>query len=157
MTDRLIEYLEKAGATILETTNEWEVVRFTTVRGTHVIYRNSKGKFSYSDPIAGNAHDMFKKGRPWSAVPRQKRKRQGYLQHAIRKRAGDGCFYCPHPFTEQRPATIEHILALSMGGSNNIANLALAHAECNLMAGNMPVMEKIRLREWNRAGASRDK
>jgi hypothetical protein len=156
MTDKLIEYLEKAGATILEPTNEWEVARFTTVRGTHVIYRNSKGRFSYSDPVAGNAHDMFKKGGTWSATPRPKKKRNGYLQHAIRKRDGDGCFYCPHPFTEERPATIEHILALALGGSHHIGNLALAHAECNLMAGSMPVMEKIRLREFNRAGASRD-
>jgi len=146
--DHLIEFLEQGGAEILPPTNEWEAVRFRTERGTHVIYLNSKGKFSYSDPLAGEAHACFRNKKPWLAQPKQKRRGRGYLQHAIRKRDGDRCFYCPHPFTDERPATIEHILAIALGGSHNLGNLALAHQDCNLMAGSMSVMEKIRLREY---------
>jgi hypothetical protein len=43
------------------------------------------------------------------------------------------CFYCREKFNADR--TVEHLLALSLGGNDEIENLVLAHRECNLKAG----------------------
>ena len=46
--------------------------------------------------------------------------------------------------------TFEHLLAKSLGGKNHIDNLALAHGVCNNKAGNLPVIDKLWIRENNR-------
>ncbi len=43
--------------------------------------------------------------------------------------------------------TVEHLLALSVGGTNRRANCKLAHWICNYQVGNRPVEEKLRMRE----------
>jgi len=44
---------------------------------------------------------------------------------------GGVCLLCDLPFSLSRPATIEHLVPRSMGGSNKFDNLALTHAKCN--------------------------
>jgi 5-methylcytosine-specific restriction endonuclease McrA len=62
-------------------------------------------------------------------------------------------FFCDHPFTEDRPATLEHLLSIAHGGNNHLSNLALAHGECNLRAANLSVVEKAKLRDELRTAA----
>jgi hypothetical protein len=143
----LDEFLEHGGATILPVTNPWEVVRFKTPRGTHVVYTNKQNNKTYSDDHAKEAYRAWIDGKPWIAKEKVNRRSIRYLIEAIRRRDGEECFFCCNPFTEENPETIEHLLAITSGGSNGIANLALAHEACNMKAGNLSVMEKIRMRE----------
>lgn len=143
----IADYLQEGGAEILDITNPYEVVRFKTKNGTHVVYTNKIGNKSYSDPYAKEAYQAYINGKKWIAKEKQKRKGLKYLQIAIKKRDGDCCFYCKNKFSEEGKPTIEHLLPLSKGGSNGIANLALAHEECNLMAADLDIVEKVRLRE----------
>lgn len=147
----LEEFLEHGGATLLPVTNPWEAVRFKTQRGTHVVYTNKQNNKTYSDEHAKEAYRAWIDGKPWIAKEKVSRRSVRYLIEAIRKRDGDGCFFCCDPFTAENPETIEHLLAVTSGGSNGIANLALAHEECNMKAGNLSVMEKIRMREHARS------
>jgi 5-methylcytosine-specific restriction endonuclease McrA len=50
----------------------------------------------------------------------------------------------PHP----KAASIEHVLAKSLGGSNHITNLLVEHADCNEAGGNRPPSPHDR--EWQR-------
>lgn len=44
---------------------------------------------------------------------------------------GGVCLFCEGEFSLSRPATIEHLVPRSLGGSNKFDNLALTHAKCN--------------------------
>lgn len=88
---------------------------------------------------------------------RRRRTPQQYptLQHwrrAVRKeiveRDGNACFYCNYHFNQDYPPTIEHLLAVSAGGSDNAANLVLACEICNKKAGSWPLIKKIKFREY---------
>lgn len=73
------------------------------------------------------------------------KKRQN-VRKQLRKRDGDDCFYCglEMPTSDM---TIEHVLAKKHGGNDKLANLALAHEECNTKAGDLPIVSKIISRE----------
>lgn len=48
------------------------------------------------------------------------------------------CLLCELPITLAN-ATIEHIIPVSEGGSNNIKNLAVSHGKCNAKRGTLPI------------------
>lgn len=57
-------------------------------------------------------------------------------REAIRLRDGDRCWLCGRPMKFDNPrrltgATLDHVLPRSRGGSNDLANLKLAHRVCN--------------------------
>ncbi len=43
--------------------------------------------------------------------------------------------------------TLEHLLAKANGGTNQLANLVLAHEVCNAAAKDMSIMDKVLFRE----------
>ena len=46
------------------------------------------------------------------------------------------CYLCNNPFPMLNdPASIDHKIPISRGGSNDISNVALAHLSCNLQKG----------------------
>jgi hypothetical protein len=46
------------------------------------------------------------------------------------------CHWCKRPWTKKRKATHDHIIALSKGGQNSVANSVCACFECNTRKGN---------------------
>jgi 5-methylcytosine-specific restriction endonuclease McrA len=73
----------------------------------------------------------------------------GYLRAAICKRDGWRCGICrervspsldwPHP----RAASLDHVIPVSRGGSNDPANLRLVHLVCNLRRRNLGGEEQL--------------
>lgn len=59
------------------------------------------------------------------------------LRNQVRQRAGDCCEYCRlrQADESETPFHVEHIIARQHGGSDDVANLALACALCNLLKG----------------------
>lgn len=55
----------------------------------------------------------------------------------ILARDGDNCCYCKRPLGDDM--TLEHRVAQSRGGTDDLGNLKLAHASCNQEVGNLPV------------------
>lgn len=54
----------------------------------------------------------------------------------ILARDGEACCYCNEPLGEDM--TLEHRIARSRGGTDDLDNLTLAHARCNREVGNLP-------------------
>jgi len=74
----------------------------------------------------------------------------------LKKRDGPFCFFCGERERAGDKFTLEHIVAISRGGANGIANLALAHRRCNNAAGSLSVVEKVKMRERMLAGLADD-
>ncbi len=138
------DWLQAAGAELLEPTSEWEIVRFKSGADLGIVYRN---KHETITPVgaAVRAYNAFIRGRRWRAMKATKRKSMGGIIPSIRKRDGDLCFYC-NKFVDEYSASAEHLVAVTHGGPNHIANLVLAHKSCNEKAGHLSVAEKIKLR-----------
>lgn len=57
------------------------------------------------------------------------------IKNAVAQKS-DVCIYCGKPI-EDEDFTLEHLVPLSRGGTNDISNLYPAHKRCNKMKGNM--------------------
>ena len=140
------EFLAARGAEVLEPTNEWEVVRFRAAGATAVIYTNGSGRITPSGATAKAAMDAFVSGGKWTAgVGGRRRSRRPPEVTALLARDGDSCFLCRQPLGDD--ITVDHLVPVTAGGPNHLANMALAHKACNLRMGHLSVMEKIALRE----------
>lgn len=65
------------------------------------------------------------------------------LRHFLFHAQGGVCFFCEQPFSMVRPATIEHLVPRSLGGTNERDNLALTHSKCNSLRGVRSIIEAI--------------
>lgn len=142
-------WLTARGAQVLAVTNEWEVCRFVTSRGTSIIYKKKNDVMTFVNE-SHEAYTAFLSNASWRAMPPSKRKaKSSPICKTLRERDGDNCFYCRKP-VEVEDESIEHLVPITHGGPDHIANMVLAHrAPCNAQAGHLSVMEKIRLREEN--------
>ena len=64
------------------------------------------------------------------------------------ERDGTCCFYCGNEMGDD--ITVEHLIALSCGGKNDLSNMVLAHQKCNQEVRNLPISEKIKVAIKNR-------
>jgi hypothetical protein len=141
-------WLTARGAEVLTPTNQWELLRFRTEEGTSIVYTDKHGKLTWTNQAA-QAYLAHVGGKPWRAVPKtQRRLRSSPVCQALRKRDGDACFFC-HLDVAIEEESPEHLVAVTHGGPDHIANMALAHRVCNQQAGHLSLMEKIQLRENN--------
>jgi hypothetical protein len=148
-------WLTEAGAEVLTCTNEWELCRFRCGSGTSIVYTNKRHELTYVGQ-ASTAFAGFLGAKRWRAAPRTNRTTKSNPTCAtLRQRDGDNCFYCHLPVAVE-DESVEHLVALTHGGPDHIANMALAHKLCNREAGHLALMEKIRFREicWRRLHTS---
>jgi 5-methylcytosine-specific restriction endonuclease McrA len=141
--DKFKTFLKISGAELQKTTNEYELVRFRTINGVSVVYKGKRG-YSFTGE-AQEAFDAMRKSTVWTIMPRGlKEKKQ--TQKALLKRDGTRCFYC-NVITTVETRTIEHLLSVSNGGNNNLANLVISCKSCNQAVGDIPILEKIAYRD----------
>lgn len=150
--DALRAWLTERGVGMIDTTNEWEVLRFKTATGTAVIYRNKHDQLTYSGDSRA-AVTAFVCNASWRAGPATKRVKRGTGRNPVfmtlRRRDGNLCFYCQQTVSEKPPApgmaeSIEHLVAVTHGGPNHISNFVLAHRDCNTGAGYLSAMQKVK-------------
>ena len=73
------------------------------------------------------------------------------------ERDGPNCWLCTLPILstpkkQGRRASIEHLIARSLNGSNSLDNLRLCHDSCNRHLGDRPVAKKWQMRaKWHKA------
>lgn len=123
------EFLMARGAEVLATTNPYELLRFRSSHGISVLYKTARGRVTHTGQTQDALLAYFD-GRPWSSGNAAKRRKQsGADITAILARDGDGCFLCLEPLGDD--ITREHLLPITAGGPDHIANKALAHQRCN--------------------------
>jgi len=141
--DKFKSFLKSSGAEILEPTNPYEVVRFRTKNGVSVVYTGKRG-YSFTGE-AKEALDAMEKKNVWTIISSGLKEKREKLKLLI-ERDGLECFFCTKETTEDS-RTIEHLLSVSSGGNNNMANLVLACKDCNIAVGDMPIIDKIRYKD----------
>jgi len=145
-----LSFLKAAGAEVLQTTNEWELLRFRTGSKTSIVYRNAKGHVTFTQE-SEKAWGAYVNQHAWKpALPtvngtKQPRpKKASPVIRTVRERDGDLCFFCRLHVTEEA-ASLEHLVPHGHGGPSHISNLFLAHKVCNSRAGHLSATEKIKL------------
>lgn len=137
-------WLTKKGAIIVSPTNQWEVLRFKTSNGVSVIYRRANGRLTFTGD-SDEAYSAFVNNRTWKAVDR-KRKPLREQKTMLAMRDGKKCFFHGERLGYDR-LTVEHLLAVSHGGTDHPSNLCLACEPCNQEVGNMSITQKMLYRD----------
>ena len=149
-------WLLERGSAIKQVTNPYEVIRFMGVDAECIVYRKANHAISHWANGAAEAYRAFLDGTPWRATARGKRdpKRTNLVLSLVR-RHGWACVFCGKP-TEIETVTVEHFVPVTAGGNSHMANLSLAHKECNAAASHLSVREKVELAVRNRCAPARD-
>ena len=149
-------WLLERGSAIKQITNPYEVIRFMGVGTECIVYRKASDVISYWSGGAAEAYRAFLDGAPWQAGARGKRDpKRANLVLSLARRDGWACVFCGKP-TEIETVTIEHFVPVTSGGTSHMANLSLAHKDCNAGASHLSVREKIEMAVRNRCGPARD-
>lgn len=144
--DAFKNWLTERGAEVMSPTNEWELIRFRDGSVTSVVYFRKSGEVTFTGSSRA-AWDAFKSGNHWrSATPKTKRsgskKRRARYIETIRQRDGDLCFFCAQ-YVSEEDESVEHLVEVTAGGPDVLANMFLAHTDCNNRARNLSAAEKI--------------
>jgi len=141
-------WLKDQGASVLSDNMEWELVRFRGANDGTIFRKNNGQGIYFCGTYSKHAWNCFISSRSWNGrVKRGERGSRGVnLIKELISRDGDDCFYCGEDMPDD-DMSIEHLISITCGGGNHLSNLSLAHKACNVMAGNMTVVEKVRLRE----------
>ena len=158
-------WLAQNGADIGTPTNGYEVIRYKAFwqgsqkAATHIVYAKESGLLTYTGASrehyeAFEAGDALPEFAPTLDEKRVRRtKNTAAIREKLRKRDGDCCWYCGDTFTPF-DSNVEHLINISDGGTNALANLVLTHTACNTKAGNMPLAKKLELRGRLRSAAA---
>jgi len=149
-------WLLERGSAIKQVTNPYEVIRFMGVGTECIVYRKASDVISYWSGGAAEAYRAFLDGTPWRAGARGKRDpKRANLVLSLARRDGWACVFCGKP-TEIETVTIEHFVPITSGGTSHMANLSLAHKDCNAEASHLSVREKIEMAVRNRCAPVSD-
>ncbi|MGV3695531.1 HNH endonuclease [Flavobacterium sp.] len=134
------KWLINKGCEILPPTNEFEVLRFKG-KETAVFYNTGKTSNQY----ANKAYIAFKTNAHWTGGPVKTGRQNSYKKEKINllERDGDCCFLCGNKLLDD--ITVEHLIALSNGGKNNLSNMVLMHVRCNNQVSNIPISDKVKM------------
>ena len=124
-------------------TGHWQVlggafrVNYYPATGTVYLNQASKGipgSVEVAIRMARELPELRRKGE----VGRDERLGPGKAKRLRRKfyKKKPWCFWCGTVFADVGEATLEHVIPLARGGSNEEVNLALACKRCNAMHGN---------------------
>lgn len=109
-------------------------------KGAHARYAN------FIDGVVSRAGGSPKGG---ARIVPGLQKSKAPTRAALLARDGDKCWFCGDHMGAD--CTIEHLVPKSSGGRDTAANYALAHAKCNREAADLPLVQKIELRQRKRS------
>lgn len=162
---KFADWLRNCGAEVIAPTNEWELLRIVAKNQTLVAYRNSRGEQTWPKALV-TFWEQKKKGIAPQLGNPQNHLRGNRLARIKKLADRDDwqCWFCGRPLCPpDRPpkegetaATIEELCPRQVGGPTHIKNQTLACRDCNVLAGNLSVVEKVALREKLRGMAHRE-
>jgi hypothetical protein len=143
--EKFKKWLTDRGAEMLPVTNEYEALRFKA-KEVGVLYKSGKTSGRYM----AHTLECFRSNKKWCGKPINVGRSSSYRKEkeSLIKRDGRNCFFCGDPLGDD--ITIEHLISLSSGGKNTLANMVLCHEECNKKVGNIPIFQKVNFAIKNR-------
>ncbi len=143
---RFHKWLSDRGCEILPPTNQYETIRF---KGKEVGVIYTTGRFN--NEFAKNAYCCFLENKKWDGKPITVGRQNSYVKQKRKlvERDGTCCFYCGEEL--QDDVTVEHLISLNRGGTNDLSNMVLAHEKCNNHVRNIPISEKVKFAISNRS------
>lgn len=122
-----------------------ELYRFVYQGEMHIVYQSKiREVYSPSTRTIEFLEFFLNRGLHNTARPKQAERKR--LLKEVIDRDGTDCFFCKR-YVQPIERSLEHILELSQGGSNDLGNLALAHESCNHKAQGLSVVQKVKRRE----------
>lgn len=114
--EKFQKWLEQGGCDILPPTNEYEALKFKG-RIIGIVYKSGKTSNKYT----ARAIKFFKENKKWDGYPPNVGRKSNYKKEKIQvlERDGDQCFFCNKKLGDD--ITLEHLLALSRGGRNDLS------------------------------------
>lgn len=162
-------WLSQNGAEVGLPTNPYEVIRYRAFwcgskrAVTHVIYTKDNGLLTFTagslehyrafldnQPLEGQRPRASEPVNPRPDKDPDAESKGDKMRRRLIARDGGDCWFCGKAMGAD--VTIEHLVPKSKGGSNRLDNYALAHAACNHMAADKPLVAKIELRSKLREG-----
>jgi len=158
-----VSYLAAQGCEIGKPSNPYEVVRYraywqgSKAPVTHIVYAKGTGLLTWTQGTQAH-YDAFLAGigllfnKPPKKVASELKpgpSKSAVRREALLERDGGDCWFCGTAMGDD--CTIEHLVPKSKGGANSLQNYALAHQKCNAQAADLPLVQKIALRERMRA------
>jgi hypothetical protein len=141
-------WVTEHGGEVIPTLGSYEITRFRGAGVCHVIYAGKKG-ISFSSNDAKMIYRAYKRNEDVRLADKgvvQTRAARMRIAEVIR-RDGAICFFCLGAFSDDDPATIEHVVPRAHGGPNHMSNYVVAHLSCNRDAGILSASEKYKIRE----------
>lgn len=142
-----IEFAEGLGGQPLTPTNPYEAYRYLRDGSVGIVYRNDRNERFQCVGKAELDYKIMLTQKPLQAMGATKR---AASHRRLILRDGNECWYCAFRPLPNQLLTIEHLLARRHGGNHKIENLALACQPCNVEADDLPITQKVRLREIKR-------
>lgn len=149
-------WLLERGSAIKQVTNPYEVIRFMGADAECIVCRKASGTISHWANGAMEAYRAFLDGTPWRASARGKRDpKRINLVLSLARRDGCACVFCGKP-TEIETVTVEHFVPVTAGSTSHMADLSLAHKECNAATSRLSAREKVEMAVRNRCAPGRN-
>jgi hypothetical protein len=157
--------LRERGVEIIDGSNVYELIRFRSKFGVGVVYRNESGSRKTPNDAAAETFKFLLSGGAGSLAPVRVATRKSGPKAAVRRRHqlaavferdGGQCFYCACGLSIDVPvgakgrATREHLVPVTAGGPDVVANIFAACEPCNAEAGHLSAPEKVALRDRKR-------
>lgn len=160
--------LRERGVEIIDGSNPYELLRFRSKFGVGVVYRNESGSRKTPNEAAVQTLAALLEQKSGPLAPVRVASRKSGPKAAIRRRHqltevferdGRECFYCACGLSLEAPvgapgrATREHLVPVTAGGPDVVANIFAACEPCNSEAGHLSAPEKVALRDRKRGFA----
>lgn len=149
-------WLVARGAEVLERTNEWEVIRFSTATGIAVVHADKRGAITSWGNGSAEVFKAYRTNAAWRGNPKPKTHAGQWKRdrlEAVLARDGNTCTFCALAMSAD-DRTLEHFVPLAAGGTNHLSNLLAAHEACNQRAGHLSARQKIELIVTMRTGGT---
>ncbi len=142
---KFISWLGRQGAEVLTPTNPYEALRFRARGSVHIVYEGRRG-LTVPEFVRQCWEAFDRNGHMDMGIAKQARTPAAKLRAAVMQRDGRACFFCTKDM-ENDDITLEHLVAIGKGGPDHLDNCVLAHEACNRKADNLPLIDKIKMRE----------
>jgi len=146
-SEKLNSFILKIGGEIKDPTNDFEICRFVIQGQTGVIYKGKRG-ISFSNALAKKVYFNFENNNFSYLGQKKKRSKYKTIKDEIIRRDGLVCFYTLEKIKKE-DASVEHLIPISKGGTNNIDNMVICEKKINMKLGNESLLNKLKFREKN--------